>query len=65
MEPAAVSESKSIGISSIDISRSMVDPLGCLCLSLNRSSARKTLAELPPGMTAFNFRPDRNPPAIS
>src|SRR6266403_5916853 len=50
IEPAAASESKSIGISSIDISRSTVNPSGCFCLSLNRSSARRTLAELPPGM---------------
>src|SRR5206468_1139363 len=53
IDPAAVSESKSIGISSIDISRSIVDPSDCFCLSLNRSSARKTFAELPPGITAF------------
>ena len=57
IEPAAASESKSIGISSIDISRSIVEPSACLCFSLNRSSARKTFAELPPGMTAFSLRP--------
>src|SRR5437762_112256 len=55
IDPAAASESKSIGISSIDISRSIVDPSVCFCLSLNRSSARRTFAELPPGITAFSF----------
>jgi hypothetical protein len=49
IEPQAASESKSIGISSIEISRSTVDPSDCLSFSLKRSSARNTLAELPPG----------------
>jgi len=65
MEPAAVSESKSIGISLIDNSCSTVDPSGCFCLSLKRSSARKTLAELPPGMTALRVLPKFRPPAMS
>ena len=36
IDPAAASESKSIGISSIDISRSIVEPSGCFSFSLNR-----------------------------
>src|SRR6266542_3277204 len=39
IDPAAARESKSIGISSIDISRSIDAPSGCFCLSLNRSPA--------------------------
>jgi hypothetical protein len=34
IEPAAARESKSIGISSIDISRSIVEPSVCLSFSL-------------------------------
>ena len=54
MEPAAVSESKSIGISSIDSSRSTVDPSACLCLSLNRSPARKTAKTKQPSATELD-----------
>ena len=56
IEPAAASESKSIGISSSETSRSF---------SLKLSPARKTFAELPPGMTALILRPGFGPPAIS
>src|SRR6478752_7070323 len=46
IDPQAARESKSIGISSMEISRSIVDPSACFSFILKRSSARRTLAEL-------------------
>ena len=62
MLPAAISESKSYGRSSISTSFSASLPSGPLRLSLNRSPALNTFAEEPPGITAFSFLPSRNPP---
>ena len=65
IEPTAARVSKSIGMSSMVIVLSAIEPSACFSLILNVSSARKTLAELPPGMTAFNLRPGFIPPQKS
>jgi len=63
MLPAAISESKSYGRSSIStlllrLSTVRTAPLEFELLA----GLEKLFAEEPPGMTALSFRPSRNPP---